>query len=253
MSLIELRNVSKSFGDNHVLVDANLQIKQGESLIILGRSGIGKSVTLLIITGLMRPDEGQVLVNGQDITRMAEKDLISLRRKFSYVFQSGALFDSLTVYDNVAFPLMEDPEYSPERIEEVVYPILERLQLDKIADQMPDEISTGMKKRVAIARAIAASPKAILYDEPTTGVDTITGKLISRMIRELNKELGVTSIVVTHDLKCAQIVADSVAFLHDGCFYFHGSFKQFLETDETVLYNFKHSMPYMMTYIGGQE
>jgi phospholipid/cholesterol/gamma-HCH transport system ATP-binding protein len=252
MSLIELRDVYKSFGDNKVLRGVNLKIEEGESLIVLGRSGIGKSVTLLIITGLMPPDSGAVYIDGRDITQLPESEMISLRRQFSYVFQSGALFDSLTVFDNVAFPFADDPRVSDEAAEKKVFTILRRLGLEKIADLMPDEISSGMKKRVAIARAIAADPRAILYDEPTTGVDTITGKLISRLIRELNKDLGVTTVVVTHDLKCAQFVADKVAFLHDGIIYFHDTFDAFLQSEKNELVRFKRSMPHMMSYIGAE-
>jgi len=250
MVLIELRDVYKSFGTNHVLKGVNLQIEEGESLIVLGRSGIGKSVTLLIITGLLQPDSGSVIVGGQDITAMSEAELIKVRKQFSYVFQSGALFDSLSVVDNVAFPLKEDQEYNPDEIEETVLSILKRLELEKIVDQMPQEISVGMKKRVAIARAIAASPRAILYDEPTTGVDTITGKLINRLIRELNEKTGVTSIIVTHDLKCAQMAAEKVAFLHDGEIYFHDTFDAFIRSENRELVRFKTSMPHMMRYIG---
>jgi phospholipid/cholesterol/gamma-HCH transport system ATP-binding protein len=252
MSLIELRDVYKSFGDNKVLRGVSLKIEEGESLIILGRSGIGKSVTLLIITGLMPPDSGAVYIDGKDITQLPESEMIGLRRKFSYVFQSGALFDSLSVFDNVAFPFADDPHMSDEAAEEKVFSILRRLGLEKIADLMPDEISSGMKKRVAIARAIAADPRAILYDEPTTGVDTITGKLISRLIRELNKDLGVTTVVVTHDLKCAQFVADNVAFLHDGQIYFHDTFDAFLKSEIKEIVRFKRSMPHMMSYIGAE-
>ncbi|MBN2430046.1 MAG: ATP-binding cassette domain-containing protein [Acidobacteria bacterium] len=252
MSLIELRDVTKSFGDNKVLKGVNLEIEEGESLIILGRSGIGKSVTLLIITGLMPPDSGAVFIDGQDITKLSEIEMIALRRRFSYVFQSGALFDSLSVYENVAFPFAEDRHISDEAAEKKVFSILQLLGLEKIADLMPDEISSGMKKRVAIARAIAADPRAILYDEPTTGVDTITGKLISRLIRKLNKDLGVTTVVVTHDLKCAQFVADKVAFLHDGRIYFHDTFDAFLKSELKELLRFKRSLPHMMKYIGAE-
>jgi len=252
MPLIELRDVYKSFGSNKVLKGVNLEIEEGESLIILGRSGIGKSVTLLIVTGLMPPDSGAVFIDGRDITTLPENELIGLRRRFSYVFQSGALFDSLSVFENVAFPFAEDRQISDEAAEEKVMSILQRLGLEKIADLMPGEISSGMKKRVAIARAIAADPRAILYDEPTTGVDTITGKLISRLIRDLNKDLGVTTVVVTHDLKCAQFVADKVAFLHDGQIHFHDTFDAFLASDLKELVRFKRSLPHMMKYIGAE-
>jgi phospholipid/cholesterol/gamma-HCH transport system ATP-binding protein len=250
MALIELQNISKSFGSHQVLQGVNLSVEEGETLVIMGRSGIGKSVTLLIITGLIPPDSGKVLLQGRDITRMAEKELIPIRRQFSYVFQSGALFDSLSVFENVAFPLTEMMSREPREVEETVFRILHRLEVDGVASLMPEEISTGMKKRVAIARAIAASPLAILYDEPTTGVDPVTGKMISRMIRDLQAELRVTSIVVTHDLKCARTVADRVAFLDDGRILFHDTFDEFIAAKDERLVQFKRAMPSMMRYIG---
>jgi phospholipid/cholesterol/gamma-HCH transport system ATP-binding protein len=252
MALIELRGVSKSFGSHVVLEDVNLSVEEGETLVLMGRSGIGKSVTLLIITGLIASDSGTVMLKGVDIARLPERELIPIRRQFSYVFQSGALFDSLTVGENVAFPLTEDGGRDPEAVDETVRRILRRLELEDIAALRPAEISTGMKKRVAIARAMAASPQAILYDEPTTGVDPITGKMISQLIREVQCELGVTSIVVTHDLKCARTVADRVAFLDDGRILFHDSFEQFLASDNERLVQFKRAMPSMMRYIGAE-
>lgn len=250
MALIELQNISKSFGSHQVLQGVNLSVEEGETLVIMGRSGIGKSVTLLIITGLIPADSGTVLLRGQDITRLSEKELIPIRRKFSYVFQSGALFDSLSVYENVAFPLTDGVSRDPTDVDETVRRILHRLELDAIADLMPQEISTGMKKRVAIGRAMAASPLAILYDEPTTGVDPVTGKMISLLIRELQAELKATSIVVTHDLKCARAVADRVAFLDDGQILFHDTFDRFIEAEDERLVRFKRAMPSMMRYIG---
>ena len=252
MALIELRGVSKSFGSHVVLDGVDLSVEEGETLVLMGRSGIGKSVTLLIITGLIAPDSGTVLLQGVDIARLPERELIPIRRQFSYVFQSGALFDSLTVAENVAFPLTESVGKDPEAVEETVRQILRRLELEEIALLRPAEISTGMKKRVAIARAMAASPLAILYDEPTTGVDPITGKMISQLIRELQCDLGVTSIVVTHDLKCARVVADRVAFLDDARILFHDSFEKFLASEDERLVQFKRAMPSMMRYIGAE-
>jgi len=250
MPLIELKNIYKSFGANRVLAGVDLQIDRGETLVVMGRSGIGKSVTLLIITGLLSPDEGQVLIDGQDITTLPERKLISIRRRFSYVFQSGALFDSLTVAENVAFPLYESRQYESAEITEKVATILQRLEIEDLADLMPDEISTGMKKRVAIGRAIAADPVAILYDEPTTGVDPMSGKMITLLIKELAGKLGVTSVVVTHDLRCARMIADKVAFIHEGRIYFHDTFERFISSELDELVHFKRAMPYMMRYIG---
>lgn len=244
MPLIELRNVSKSFEYHHVLRNVDLAVENGETLALMGRSGIGKSVTLLIITGLLQPDEGQVLIQGRDIARLPESELITLRKKFSYVFQSGALFDSVSVFENVAFPLRTERAMDEEQLEGRVMGILRRLDLEDIADLMPEEISTGMKKRVAMARAIAANPVAIFYDEPTTGVDPITGRLISETIRELQKEMGITSIVVTHDLRCAQTVADRVAFIQEGGrIRFHGTVETFIQTDQADIVQFRTALP----------
>lgn len=252
MNLIELKNLHKSFDDQEVLAGVHLELAEGESLAIMGKSGIGKSVTLLITTGLMQPDRGEVLIRGRNIVGLHEDELIPIRRRFSYVFQSGALFDSLTVLGNVTFPLVEEGA-SKEEAEEKVQPILDSLDLRGVADLMPAEISTGMKKRVAIARAIATSPDAILYDEPTTGVDPLTGKMISRLIRKLNRELGIAAIVVTHDLKCASIVADRVAFLDDGCFQFQGPFEEFVRQREGAVRRFLDALPHMAAYIGLPE
>ena len=243
MPLIELRDVAKRFDENQVLRGFNLSVEEGETLALMGRSGIGKSVTLLIATGLIQPDEGEVFINGQDIAGLPEAELIRLRKRFSYVFQSGALFDSLSVFDNVAFPLEDNPEMNGEKIAERVMEILRRLEIEDIAELMPQEISTGMKKRVAMARAIAADPLAIFYDEPTTGVDPITGRLISNMIRSLQQELGITSIVVTHDLSCARTVADRVAFIEDCRVSFHGTFEEFETSDKTEIIQFRTALP----------
>ncbi len=243
MPLIELRDVAKRFDDNQVLKGFNLAVEEGETLALMGRSGIGKSVTLLIATGLIQPDEGEVFINGQDIAGLPEGELIRLRKRFSYVFQSGALFDSLSVFDNVAFPIEDNPELNEERIAERVMEILRRLEIEDIADLMPQEISTGMKKRVAMARAIAANPLAIFYDEPTTGVDPITGRMISKTIRSLQQDLGITSIVVTHDLSCARTVADRVAFIEDCRISFHGTFEEFETSDKTEIVQFRTALP----------
>lgn len=251
MPLIELQDVHKSFGERRVLAGVNLRIEEGESLVILGRSGIGKSVTLLIVTGLLAADAGRVMIDGRDVTTLPEKELIRLRRRFSYVFQSGALFDSLSIHENVAFPLEEDRLWSDEEIDRRVSAILDMLALRDMADLMPSEISTGARKRVAIARAIAADPRAILYDEPTTGVDPVIGQLISRTIRDLNRRLGVTSVVITHDLKCARIVADRVAFLDDGVVQFHDTFDAFLQDPAPSLARFREALPHMMRYVAG--
>lgn len=246
MAHIELRDIYKSFGTNQVLRGLDLAVEPGETLALMGRSGIGKSVTLLIATGLIKPDRGSVLIHGQEINHLAEKYLIPIRKRISYVFQSGALFDSLTVFENVAFPLRESRKVEEPAIEEKVFSILDDLEIGGIADLMPAEISTGMKKCVAMARAIAASPEAILYDEPTTGVDPLYARLISRLIKKLSRRFGITSMVITHDIRCAATVSDRVAFIDGGRICFHDSFRRFIESGEVEALNrFKKAMPYL--------
>ncbi len=248
MAFIELINVYKSFGDNRVLRGISLSVEKGESLVILGKSGIGKSVTLLVLTRLIPLDRGKVIINGIDTTDLPEDKLIPIRKKISYVFQSGALFDSLTVYENIAFPMVGE-EYDEDEIDKRVFEIMDLLNISEFWDLYPDEISGGVKKIVSIGRALAANPDCILYDEPTTGIDPYAAKKLSEVIRKINLEMGITSILVTHDMRCAKIVADKIAFLHEGKIYFHGTFKEFVESDLPALEEFKGSLPYMAKYL----
>ncbi len=248
MSFIELIDVYKSFGENKVLRGINLSIEMGESLVILGKSGIGKSVTLLVLTRLLPLDEGRVIINGIDTTKLSEDELIPIRKKISYVFQSGALFDSLTVYENISFPMVGEG-LDEDEIEEKTFEIMNLLGIKDFWAMYPDEISSGTKKIVSIGRALAASPDCILYDEPTTGIDPYSAKKLSEVIRRINLEMGITSILVTHDMRCAKIVADKIAFLHDGKIYFHDTFNAFVESELPVLVEFKTSLPYMAEYL----
>ncbi len=250
MAFIELIDVHKSFGDNKVLRGINLSIEKGESLVILGKSGIGKSVTLLVLTRLLPLDRGKVIINGIDTTDLPEDKLIPIRKKISYVFQSGALFDSLTVYENIAFPMIGEG-YDEDEIDKRVFDIMDLLNISEFWDLYPDEISGGVKKIVSIGRALAANPDCILYDEPTTGIDPYAAKKLSEVIRRINIDMGITTILVTHDMRCAKIVADKIAFLHEGVIYFHGSFGEFVESDLPVLEEFKGSLPYMAKYLKG--
>ncbi len=212
---VELRGVHKRF-DRHVVLDGvDLQVLRGSSVAILGGSGTGKSVLLKILTGLLRADRGEVRLFGTDATRLSEKGWEPLRRRAGMLFQAGALFDSLSVGENVAFPLRER-RMPQERIRDVVRERLEWVGLPGTEERFPSELSGGMRKRVALARTIAGDPELILYDEPTTGLDPLTGRRIAELIRELGQRMGTTSVVVTHDLICASIVADSWVFLGDG-------------------------------------
>jgi phospholipid/cholesterol/gamma-HCH transport system ATP-binding protein len=243
---IAFENVSKSFGSLEVLKDINFHVMPGETLCILGRSGVGKSVSLQHIMGFLKPDAGRILVAGEDITDFTEQQMQSVRRKVTMVFQNGALFDSLTVGENVAFPLREGRGLEDDQIQQIVRGLLEMVGVAEIIDLLPSDLSTGMKRSVAIARALAAEPEAILYDEPTTMVDPLIGKLLGNLIRKLRNQLKLTSIVVTHDMRFAERLADRVLFLHQGRAQFFGTLaemkksqdeilRQFFELDELVL------------------
>ena len=241
-------HVFKSFGDLHVLDDVSFQVLTGETLCILGRSGVGKSVSLQQIMGFLRPDKGRILVAGDDITQFDEGQMEEVRKKVTMVFQSGALFDSLSVGENVAFPLRERRELEEDQIQKIVNGLLEMVGVAGMADLLPSDLSTGMKRSVAIARAMAAQPQAILYDEPTTMVDPLIGRLLGDLIQKLKTQLLLTSIVVTHDMRFAERLADHVMFLHQGKVLFFGTMdemkqsgdeivRQFLELDALVLPN----------------
>ena len=220
---IEFKNVEKSFGDHKVLGGISFNVDHGETLAILGRSGVGKSVTLQHIMGFLKPDAGRIWVAGDDITDYDEAQLRQIRHKVTMVFQSGALFDSLTIFENIAFPLREHRGYTEENIEEVVKGLLKMLEISEIAEAYPAELSTGMKRAAAIARALAARPEAILYDEPTTMVDPLMSQQVAELIERLKRQLKLTSVVVTHDTHLAKRVADRLLFLEEGRIAFFGT------------------------------
>ncbi len=213
--MIEINNLYKSFGGRQVLKDVNLKVKTGESLVIIGRSGCGKSVMLKHIIGIMRPNSGNVNIDGVDITKIDSKELDEVRMKFGMLFQGAALFDSLTVFENVGFQLIEYTDKSYREIRGRVAECLKMVGLKGIEKLKPAELSGGMKKRVGLARAISMSPEIILFDEPTTGVDPIMGDIINDMIRDLHDKLKVTSITVTHDMKSAYKIADRICMIYD--------------------------------------
>lgn len=219
---IEFRNVSKAFGEQQVLRDVNFHMNQGETAVILGRSGVGKSVSLKLILGFLKVDAGQVIVAGQDITNMREADMMPIRRRVTMVFQAGALFDSLTVAQNIAFPMQSLRNVAPEKMDARVAELMDMLEVSPYADKLPAELSTGMKRAVAIARALAQDPEAILYDEPTTMVDPLMAYHTGTLILKLKEMFRKTSVVVTHDTHLARRLADSVIFLHQGKVIFLG-------------------------------
>ena len=217
---IDFRHVYKSFNGHPVLEDVSFEVRKGEMVAVLGRSGVGKSVTLKHILGFLQPDSGQVFVSGHEVSVLSEAELIEVRRHVTMVFQSGALFDSLTVGENVAYPLRERAvrglPMDEDEIQRRVDNLLARVDLEDMRDLMPSDLSTGMKRAVAIARALAAEPQCILYDEPTTMVDPLMAQTISELILKVKKQSGLTSIVVTHDVRLARKLADRVVFLVDG-------------------------------------
>jgi len=231
-------HVSKSFGDLHVLDDVSFEVMAGETLCILGRSGVGKSVSLQQIMGFLKPDKGRILVAGEDITRLSDQQMGEVRKKVTMVFQSGALFDSLSVGENVAFPLRERRELEEDQIQKIVNGLLEMVGVTGMTDLLPSDLSTGMKRSVAIARAMAAQPQAILYDEPTTMVDPLIGRLLGDLIQKLKTQLLLTSVVVTHDMRFAERLADHVVFLHQGKVLFYGTMEEMKRSDDEILQQF---------------
>jgi phospholipid/cholesterol/gamma-HCH transport system ATP-binding protein len=242
---IEFQHVSKSFNGNNVLNDVSFFVYPGETLCILGRSGVGKSVSLHHIMGFLKPDSGHVTVAFHDITDYTERQLEGIRKKVTMVFQNGALFDSLTVGENVAFPLRERRDLDEAQIYQIVDGLLDMVGVKAMRDLLPSDLSTGMKRSVAIARSLAAQPECILYDEPTTMVDPLMATLLGDLIQKLKHQLKLTSVVVTHDMRLAKKLADRVVFLHEARAIFFGTMdemercpdeviRQFLELDALV-------------------
>ena len=235
---IEFREVSKSFGDNVVLDRVSFNVMPGETVCILGRSGVGKSVSLQLLMGFLKADSGRVIVADQDITNFTEEQMELIRKKVTMVFQNGALFDSLSVGENVAFPLREARELSEEQIYEIVDGLLKMVGVEQMRDLLPSDLSTGMKRSVAIARALAARPECILYDEPTTMVDPLMAQLLGDLITRLKIQLHLTSIVVTHDMRLAQKLADRVVFLYESKAIFFGTYAGMEKSSEPIVREF---------------
>jgi phospholipid/cholesterol/gamma-HCH transport system ATP-binding protein len=242
---ITLRGISKAFGDKPVLEDVSLDVQEGETVAVIGASGVGKSVLLKTVVGLLTPDEGWVEVDGEVVTDLSREDLYDLRRRVGYVFQFAALFDSMTVYDNLTMGLRRMGMPRDEQAERV-RESLRLVEMEGYDDQLPGQLSGGQRKRVGLARAIATQPKYLLYDEPTTGLDPVTTAVIDRLILRMDEELGVTSVVVTHDMTSAYRVADRIAMLHDGRIRFVGTPQAIQATDDPIVKGFIEGRPELL-------
>jgi phospholipid/cholesterol/gamma-HCH transport system ATP-binding protein len=237
-SMLTVRDLMKTIDGQKILRGVNLDVTHGETLAIIGRSGGGKSVLLKHLVGLMQPDAGEIWIEDQNIIGLNERQLGAIRQKIGILFQGAALFDSMTVAENIAFPLREAGERDPKVLREKVREMLDVVELEGQEQKMPESLSGGMKKRVGLARSIIRRPKCVLYDEPTSGLDPVVADSINRLIRRLQKRLGMTSIVVTHDMKSAFDVANYIAYLDEGRIYFYGAPIQFQQTNDPILQDF---------------
>lgn len=236
--LIQINHIAKSFGTNVILNDVSLHVEKGENLVIFGKSGTGKSVLLKCLVGLLEPDAGEILVDGKNVLQYTSKQWTEYRKSISFLFQSAALYDSMTVRENLEFPLRRHFKFTQAELDKKVQRALEMVSLAHSIDKMPSELSGGMRKRIGLARSIITEPKLILYDEPTTGLDPITTKEISKLIRDLQSELKMTSISVTHDMICAQIIADRAIVLRDGKLIYEGALEPLTRSQDPFLINF---------------
>ncbi len=236
--MIEFEHVSIAFNGRPVLEDVSFCVARGKTLCILGRSGVGKSVSLRILMGFLKPDSGSVRVDGEEITGLSEEGMREVRKRITMVFQNGALFDSLTVRENVAFPLREKGGLDEEQVITLVDRLVEMVGAEDVLDVLPASLSTGRRRAVAIARALAAQPDVVLYDEPTTMVDPLVAQRLGSIIQRLKRQLGLTSIVVTHDMRFAERLADSVLFLHEGKALFFTTLNEFLNSSDSNIQMF---------------
>jgi len=236
--MIEVRDLKKSFASHCVLNGVNFQINRGEAVVIIGSSGGGKSVLLKHLIALLQPDSGDVFIEGQNITKMNERQLIDVRRKFGMLFQSAALFDSMTVEENVGFMLRREGKCTDKEISDAVAEVLDMVELDGTQDKKPAELSGGMRKRVGLARAVIYKPEILLYDEPTTGLDPIVSDSIDQLIAKVVQQLKVTSIAVTHDMRSAKRISQRILMLHEGKIYADMSTEQIFQSQDPVIYRF---------------
>jgi len=244
--MIQVQNINKQFDDKQVLFDVSVDIVEGETLAIIGRSGSGKSVLMKHIIGLLKPDSGRILVDGTDINAISYGELREVRQHFGILFQGGALFDSMSAFDNVAFPLRTFTTKSEAEIREEVMICLNMVELPDVGPKMPSELSGGMQKRVALARAVSLRPRYILYDEPTSGLDPETSNTIDALIEGLAEQLNVTSIVVTHDMHSVLNIADRAAFIYKGRMHWTGTIDELHDSDDAILRDFVKANEYQI-------
>lgn len=238
--VIDIENLKKTLGDNEVLKDINLKVYRNETLIILGKSGSGKSVALKCIVGLMKPTSGKVNVLKEDVPKLNIKELQNLRRKVGFIFQSGALYDSMSVRGNLEFPLVRQEKLSSEEVESRIREALADVGLEESIDKMPSELSGGMRKRIGLARTLILKPEIMLYDEPTTGLDPATSREISNLILKMQEKFKVSSVIVTHDINCAELTGNRIVVLKDGVFAAEGSFDELNKSDDDFVKGFFH-------------
>jgi phospholipid/cholesterol/gamma-HCH transport system ATP-binding protein len=237
-ALFEIRGLTKKYGSRTILDNLDFDILKGECLVILGRSGTGKSVTLRQLNGLEKPEAGTVVFDGTDLTPLEERELFPIRRRIAMLFQSGALFDSMNVFDNIAFPMREHTRRPEPEIAETVRHKLAQVGLKEIEGKMPSDLSGGMRKRVALARSLALEPEVMLFDEPTTGLDPITSREISELILEMQQKYQTSSVIITHDMACAKITADRVIVMNNGAFVAEGSYEQLEAMNDDLVQHF---------------
>jgi phospholipid/cholesterol/gamma-HCH transport system ATP-binding protein len=236
--MVEIKDLHKSFNSNTVLDGISFSVDEAENMVVFGRSGTGKSVLLKCMIRLMEPDSGDVFIEGKDVLKLDLKELNGLRKHIGFLFQGAALYDSMSVRENLEFPLVRNFDLGKKEIDERVHFVLDAVSLSEAIDKMPSELSGGMRKRIGLARSIITKPKLMLYDEPTTGLDPITAKEISSLINDLQRALKMTSIVVTHDLLCAKIIADRAIVLNDGKIVQEGNINDLITSDDPLLKNF---------------
>lgn len=236
---VKMEHLKKSFGNNHVLHDINLVINKGENVVILGQSGTGKSVLIKCIVGLVDFDEGKLEILGQDIAELKNNQLTEIRKKIGFLFQGGALYDSMTVRENLEFPLRrKSGSISKQKMNELVIEALQNVGLDKAIDKSPSELSGGMRKRLGLARTLILNPEIMLYDEPTTGLDPITSKEISNLILEVQNKYNTSSIIITHDIDCARLTGDRIIVLKDGMCFAEGKYEQLEKSEDPWIRSF---------------